>query len=202
MQRQYQKGFRPVGSDRDLPFNHAPYELLPLLIPAKFSFLAAHLLWSAFNIALLSMILMRIFQFIEPQQRALSALMLLAFFPTLTALKMGQDSIMTTYLLVETFVTLRRKQFAKAGGLLALGLYKPQFVLPLLGILALRRKWQCVIGFVTSDFYSAQSRSRWSDGMVLSGLLSLWLPMTHRGHVVWPELMTNLRGLIYIVLDY
>lgn len=201
MQRQYQKGFRPVGSDRDLPFNHAPYELLPLLIPAKFSFLAAHLLWSAFNIALLSMILMRIFQFIEPQQRALSALMLLAFFPTLTALKMGQDSIMTTYLLVETFVTLRRKQFAKAGGLLALGLYKPQFVLPLLGILALRRKWQCVIGFVTVGLLLGAISLAMVGWNGLSELLSLWLPMTHRGHVVWPELMTNLRGLIYIVLD-
>jgi glycosyl transferase family 87 len=201
MQRQYQKSFRPAGSDRDLPFNHAPYELLPLLIPAKFSFLVAHLLWSAFNIALLVMILVRIFQFVEPQQRALSALMLLAFFPTLTALKMGQDSIITTYLLVETFVTLKRKQFAKAGGLLALGLYKPQFVLPVIGILALRRKWQCVIGFATVGLLLGAISLAMVGWNGLSGLLSLWLPMTRRGHVVWPELMTNLRGLIYVVLD-
>ena len=32
------------------------------------------------------------------------------------------------------------------------------------------------------------------------GLLSLWLPMIQRGHVVWPELMTNLRGLVYMTL--
>jgi hypothetical protein len=201
VQRQYQKEFRPIGSERDLPFNHAPYELLPLLIPAKFSFLVAHLFWSAFNIALLITILVRIFQFIEPQQRALSTLMLLAFFPTLTALKMGQDSIITTYLLVETFVALRRKQFTKAGGLLALGLYKPQFVLPLLGILALRRKWQCVIGFVTVGLLLGAISLAMVGWNGLSGLLSLWLPMTRRGHVVWPELMTNLRGLIYIVLE-
>src|SRR5262249_52889178 len=149
VQRQYQKGFRPAASDRDLPFNHPPYELLPLLIPAKFSFPVAHLVWAAFNLALLGLIIGRIFQFIEAKHRPLCALMLFAFFPTLTALKMGQDSIITTYLLVETFVALRGKQFAKAGGLLALGVYKPQFVLPLLGILALRRKWQCVIAFLT-----------------------------------------------------
>ena len=108
---------------------------------------------------------------------------------------------MTTYLLVETFVTLRRKQFAKAGGLLALGLYKPQFVLPLLGILALRRKWQCVIGFAMVGLLLGAISLSMVGWNGLSGLLSLWLPMTHRGHVVWPELMTNLRGLIYIVLD-
>ena len=54
--------------------------------------------------------------------------MLFAYFPTLTALKMGQDSVITTFLLVETFVSLKGKRYAIAGGLLALGLYKPQFV--------------------------------------------------------------------------
>jgi hypothetical protein len=200
VQRQYQKEFRPAASDRDLPFNHPPYELLPLLIPAKLSFSVAHLVWSVFNIALLGLILARVFQFIEANHRALSALMLFAFFPTLTTLKMGQDSIITTYLLVETFVTLRRKQFTRAGGLLALGLYKPQFVLPLVGILALRRKWQCVIAFLTVGLLLGTV----SLGMVgangLLGLVSLWVPMLHRGHVVWPELMTNLRGIFYVTL--
>ena len=43
VQREYQKAFRPAASDRDLPFNHPPYELLLLLMPAKFSFPVAHL---------------------------------------------------------------------------------------------------------------------------------------------------------------
>jgi hypothetical protein len=201
VQRQYQKAFRPAGSDRDLPFNHPPYELLPLLIPAKFSFPVAHLVWSALNLTLLALIMVRVWLFIEPKHRALSALMLFAFFPTLTALKMGQDSIITSYLLVEAFVTLRRKQFAKAGGLLALGLYKPQFVLPLLGILALRRKWQCVITFLTVALLLGAISLAMVGWNGLLELFSLWLPMTRRGHVVWPELMTNLRGLIYIVLS-
>ena len=34
----------------------------------------------------------------------------------------------------------------------------------------------------------------------LGGLLSLWMPMIQRGQVVWPELMTNLRGLVYMTL--
>jgi hypothetical protein len=37
------------------------------------------------------------------------------------------------------------------------------------------------------------------DGLI--GLFSLWIPMTQRGHVVWPELMTNLRGLVYMILN-
>jgi hypothetical protein len=80
----------------------------------------------------------------------LFALMLFAFFPTITALKMGQDSIITTFLLVETFVSLRRKRYVTAGGLLALGLYKPQFVLPLVGIFLLHRRWSSIFGFLST----------------------------------------------------
>ena len=36
------------------------------------------------------------------------------------------------------------------------------------------------------------------DGLL--GSFSIWwLPMMQRGHVVWPELMTNLRGLMYMI---
>ena len=134
VQKAYQKDFGVANMDRPLPFNHLPYELLALLIPAKFSFPVAHVLWAVINILLLAVILVRLFPFVEAGHRMLFALMLFAFFPTVTALKMGQDSVITTFLLVETFVSLKRKRYAIAGGLLALGLYKPQFFLPLVGI--------------------------------------------------------------------
>lgn len=200
VQREYQKEFGSGYKDWDLPFNHPAYELLPLLILAKFSFPVAHALWAAINILLLALILVRLFPFVEPTHRILVALMLFAFFPTITALKMGQDSVITAFLLVETFVSLKRKRYAIAGGLLALGLYKPQFVLPLVGIFLLHRRWSSIFGFLSTGLLLGAISLAMVGWDGLMGLLSLWLPMIQRGHVVWPELMTNLRGLVYTTL--
>jgi hypothetical protein len=200
VQKEYQKEFGVAQIDQAVPFNHLPYELVALLVPAKFSFPVAHLLWAAVNISLLAVILLRLFPFIEARHRSLFALMLFAYFPTLTALKMGQDSIITTLLLVETFISVKRKSYAIAGSLLALGLYKPQFVLPLVGVFLLHRRWWLLLGFLLTGMVLgviSLSLVGW-DGIL--GLVSLWLTMIHRGNVVWPELMTNLRGLSYIVL--
>jgi len=201
VQREYQKEFGVANQNRDLPFNHLPYELLLLLIPAKFSFPVAHSLWAAINILLLAVILLRLSPFVEGRHRWLFALMLFAYFPTLTALKMGQDSVITTFLLVETFVSLKRKRYAIAGGLLALGLYKPQFVLPMIGIFLLHRRWSSIFGFLFTGLLLGVLSLAMVGWNGLRGLFSLWLPMVQRGHVVWPELMTNLRGLMYMILD-
>jgi hypothetical protein len=200
VQRNYQSSFTDRYRDWDLPFNHLPYELLPLLPLAKFSFPVAHALWTAISILLIVIALVRLFPFLESSHRSLFVLMVLAFFPTITALKMGQDSIITTLLFAETFVSLKHKRYAIAGGVLALGLYKPQFVLPLLGILVMHGRWTSLFGFLSVGLLlgAISLAMVGSDG--LAGLVSLWLPMIERGHVVWPELMTNLRGLIYMAL--
>jgi hypothetical protein len=200
VQRNYQKNFGGGHRDWDLPFNHPPYELLPLLPLANFSFPVAHAFWTAISILLLAITLVRLFPFVEATHRRLFALMALAFFPTITALKMGQDSLITTLLLAETFVSLKYKRYATAGGLLALGLYKPQFVLPLVGILFMQRRWASVLGFLSVGLLLSAISLAMVGGDGLMGLVTLWLPMIDRGHVVWPELMANLRGLIYMVL--
>jgi hypothetical protein len=199
-QREYQERFRRK-MDRDLPFNHLPYELLPLVILADFSFPVAYALWAAINILLLATMLVRLFPFVEARHRSLLTLMVSAYFPILTTLKMGQDSIITTLLLAETFVSLKHKRYAVAGAVLALGLYKPQFFLPLLGVLLLHGRWTAIFGFSSMALLLgviSQAMVGWNG---LMGLLSLWLPMIDRGNVVWPELMMNLRGLIYVTLD-
>ena len=200
VQRKYQRSFADGYRDWDLPFNHPPYELLPLLPLAKFSFPVAHALWTAISILLLAIALVRLFAFVETTHRTLFVLMVLAFFPAVTALKMGQDSMITTLLLAETFVSLKHKRYAIAGGLLALGLYKPQFVLPLLGILFMHGRWTAIFGFLSVGLLLAALSLAMVGADGLMGLVTLWLPMINRGHVVWPELMTNLRGLIYVAL--
>jgi hypothetical protein len=201
VQREYQKDFGVGLQKIDVPFNHAPYELLIFLPLAHFSYPVAHLIWSSFNALLLPLMLRRLVPFIDPKYIFLYGLMLFAYFPAAMALKMGQDSILSTFLLTEAFIALKCKREATAGGLLALGLYKPQLVLPMIGILFFRRRWRVVWAFALT-------------GVVLSGvsvamigwrgafeLLSVWQSMTERGHFIWPELMTNLRGLLYVVLQ-
>jgi hypothetical protein len=200
VQRRYQSSFGAGYRTWDLPFNHPPYELLPLLPLAKFSFPVAHAVWAAIGILLLAIALLRLFAFMEASHRSLFVLMVFAYFPTITALKMGQDSLITTFLLAETFVSLKHKRYAIAGGLLALGLYKPQFVLPLVGVLFIHRRWAAILGFLSVGLLLGVISLAMVGGDGLMGLVTLWLPMVHRGHVVWPELMTNLRGLIYMVL--
>jgi hypothetical protein len=199
LQKTYQKDFAVAYTNRDLPYNHPPYELLLLLPLARLSFPVAHALWAIFNLFLLALVLVRLLAFVDGAHKVLFGLMVFAHFPTITALKMGQDSVITALLLTETFVSLKRKRYALAGSLLALGLYKPQFVLPLAGILLLHRRWAALFGFMfTGTVLAAISLKMvgW-DGLI--ELFSLWIPMTQRGHVVWPELMTNLRGLVYMI---
>lgn len=201
LQKDYQKGFGLAYRNRVLPYNHPPYELLILLPLASFSFPVAHALWAAINIVLLILILYRLAHFVDGKNRPLFALMLFAYFPTLTALKMGQDSIITCYLLLETFVSLKRRRFAMAGIILGLGLYKPQFVLPLAGTLLVARCWPAVLGFLAMAGLLSGISFMMVGGSGLVDLVSMWLPMTQRGQVVWPELMVNLRGLLYVILD-
>src|SRR5262245_1922916 len=201
LQREYQKPYGSGDKDFDLPFNHLPYQLLPLLIPARFSFPVAHAIWTVLNILLLVVIWIRLSAFVQAGHRLMFGLVLLAFFPTITALRMGQDSIITAFLLAETFVSLKSKRYAIAGALLALGLYKPQFVLPLFRILLLHGRGWATVGFVCNALLlglTSMAMVGW-DGLM--GLVSLWLTMIQRGHVVWPERMMNLRGMVYVILD-
>jgi len=202
VQKDYQKAARVAPQHRPLPFNHLPYELLALLPLAQLSFPAAHLVWAAMNLLVLLAILFRLAPLVTALPRYLSCLMLLAFFPTLTTLKMGQDSLITTYLLTETLISLKRRRNALAGCLLALGLYKPQLFLPITAILLCQRRWHAIGGFLATAAILIGISLTMVGWHGLTGLLALWLPMTERGNVVWPELMINLRGLLFIVLHH
>lgn len=201
VQRKYQEALRPP-MEADLPFNHLPYELLLLLPLSGLSMPAAHALWACFNALLLAAILLRLMPLIEPQQQWLAGLMLVAFFPAATTLKMGQDSVLTTYVLTETLLSLKAGRYAFAGCWLAAGLYKPQFVLPIAGFLFMQRCRPAILGFCAAAAVILGICFAMVGGSGLAQLLSLWLPMTGRGNYVWPELMVNLRGLSHLFLNY
>ena len=71
----------------------------------------------------------------------------------------------------------------------------------MVGIFLLHRRWSSIFGFLFTGLLLGVLSLAMVGWNGLLGLFSLWLPMMHRGHVVWPELMTNLRGLMYVILD-
>jgi hypothetical protein len=201
LQKNYQKENRAIQFDRPLPFNHLPYELVIFLPLAKFSFAEAHVLWAAMNVFLLIAMLFRLASCLTALSRPLMVLMVLAFYPTLQNFKMGQDSLLTAYLLTETLIQLKQQRDGWAGCLLALGLYKPQFFLPIAAILFCQRRWRAIGGFAATTALLAGISLLMVGWDGLMELFALWLPMTSRGNVVWPELMINLRGLVYMLLS-
>jgi hypothetical protein len=201
LQQKYQKDFRVAPSIRSLPFNHLPYELLLFLPLAQLNFSEAQTIWLALNLLLTVAMAWRWSDYVTNVPPGLLTLMTLAFFPALTTLKMGQDSLITTSILVETFINFKQRRFTVAGGILALGIYKPQLILPFAGILLGAGYWRTVGGFVAVSVLLAVVSLFMVGWHGLAGLLALWSPMTDRGNVVWPELMLNLRGLVYMTLD-
>ena len=201
VQKAHQEKFAIAHHIPGLPFNHAPYELLIFLPLAHLSYPVAYVVWCLFNVLFLAIIFRRLAPFIDSSHKIFLGSLLVSFFPTITAIKWGQDSILSGLLLVEAFGSLKRKRDAIAGGILAVGLYKPQLVLPIAGILAFKRRWRALLAFAFTGAVLVAISFAMVGRRGAVDLFSLWLSMTDRGYVVWPEIMTNIRGLLYVMLN-
>jgi hypothetical protein len=132
-----------------LPFNHPPFEAL-LFVPFTFlKYWPAYLLWSALNLIMLAAIvtlLRRHFQQFAGVSLLVLGLAATAFFPVAIGIIQGQDVILLLLFFVLALVCLRRGKDALAGALLGAGLFRPQLVVPIVVLLAIRR-WRVLIGF-------------------------------------------------------
>src|SRR5215831_1837130 len=202
LQERHQEQFKvPSKPWSVLPFNHAPYELVLFLPLAHLPYQSAHIVWSVLNVLLLFVVYKILAPFLAENHRILFGALLLAFYPTMIAIKMGQDSIISLLLLSAVYANLKRHREILAGSILALGLYKPHLVLPLVGILTLSGYWRVMLGFVgTGALLSGVSFAMvgW-QGVV--GLFSIVAGMDRPTTIVYPESMTNLRGLSFLLLS-
>jgi hypothetical protein len=182
-----------------LPFNHPPFEAL-FFIPFTFlSYWPAYLLWTALNILMLagSAILLKTRM---PQFAAVPPLVLgvgtTAFFPTAMALIQGQDVILLLLLFVMAVICIDQRRDALAGVLLGMGLFRPQFVVPVVILLAIRR-WRILIGFAPVAILLAGitvATMGWSGPLDYARFV-LHLEGTE-ARAFGPEAVPNLRGLI------
>jgi hypothetical protein len=75
---------------------------------------------------------------------SVAAMVGLIWFPVIQTITGGQNAALTLLLLVWALVTTARGQQHRAGLALGLLLFKPQYALPFIGLLLLRRRWRTV----------------------------------------------------------
>jgi len=196
-QNAYQAKFDVPQLEWPLPFNHAPYELFLFLPLARLSYPVAHAIWSMMNLIFLFVMLRWLLPYVHSQHNVFMVASILAWFPTMEAFRVGQDSILSTLLLLAVFVSLKRKKDHLAGFFLALGLYKPQLVLPMAGALLAARRWRSLAMFsVVGAVLVAVSLGmvRWQGIFDFASILQL---MNRYSYIIAPATMPNIRGLLY-----
>ncbi len=132
-----------------LPFNHPPFEALLFVPFTLLNYWPAYLLWTALNLIMLAVsviFLKRHFSQLSDVSPLVLGLGATAFFPVAIGIMQGQDVILLLLLFVLAVISLDRGNDAMAGALLAAGIFRPQFVVPFVVLLALRR-WRIFIGF-------------------------------------------------------
>jgi hypothetical protein len=132
-----------------LPFNHPPFEALLFVPFTLLDFWPAYLLWTAFNLIMLTAVVTLLARHF-PGFAAVSPLTIgigsIAYFPITIGIIQGQDIILLLLLVVLAVICLEREHAEVAGALLGLGLFRPQWALPLVLLFAIRR-WRVLLGF-------------------------------------------------------
>jgi hypothetical protein len=200
-QNAYQAKFEVPQLEWPLPFNHAPYELFLFMPLTHLSYPIAHAIWSGINLLLLAIMLQWLLHYVHSPHSLFIVASVLAWFPIMETFRLGQDSILSTALLLAVFVSLKRKRDGLAGLFLALGLYKPQLVLPLAGCLLVARRWYSLLVFTMTGmilFVISIGMVGW-EGMF--DFLSILRSMRNYSYVIYPANMPNIRGLLYDLLN-
>lgn len=137
--------------------------------------------------------------FVDSRNKLFFGALLFAFYPTMIAIKMGQDSVLSLLLLTGVFASLKYRREALAGSILALGLYKPHLVLPLAGLLLASRHWRAAVGFAATGACLVGVSLAMVGWRGALGLFSIVSTMGGPRTIVYPESMTNLRGLSFLL---
>src|SRR5580658_33618 len=148
------------------PNTHLPYELLIFIPFTYLSFGAAHVLWTLVSLGMLAGVALLMWNALSTGLSLHPTLLAtLAFFPVWYCLLQGQDSILVVFLFAISFWLWKRGRDDAAGFALAMGLFRPQLVLPFALVAFLAGKWKFIRGFI--------------PGAVFVLLISVWVVGIH-----------------------
>jgi Glycosyltransferase family 87 len=188
-----------------LPFMRAPFELLLLAPLAALTYAHALVAWYVINIGLLlvvAFVLACEAEFLKTRL-ALLLIAIAMFDPVRTALIQGQDSFLLLLLFSLVYVNLTRGREALAGCLIALAALKPQFVLPLLLVLLVCRRWKVLgaalgtglaLAAVSAGLVGWRAVFRYPQALLEFSRM----PTSIAG--VYPKMMPNVRGFAHSVV--
>lgn len=134
-----------------LPFYHPSYEPFLLSPFSLLSYRSSYFVFIAFNMLLLmaaSLAVRLTFSTTIPWWQPRPGLMLFVFVPLLSAVVLGQDSVLSLFLYCLTWRQLEKGKDASAGIFLALALFKFQIVLPIAALMAIWKGWRFTAGFL------------------------------------------------------
>jgi Glycosyltransferase family 87 len=191
------------------PNNHLPYELL-LFIPFTYlQYRPALILWAVLSLAMLAGVAAAMRNLHGGGWNfSLTLLTILAFYPAWYCLIIGHDSILLLLLFTLSFWVWKRGKDDLAGFVLALGLFRPQLVLPFVFVAFVAGKWKFVRGFLPGAALVV-ALSTWVvgfHGMVEYARILLSQGTQQSASVLkqqWevkPGLMTTWRGFLWVSL--
>lgn len=206
-----EQSFARRVSDRPAPpNNHLPCELL-LFIPFIYlPFRAAYILWTILGLAMLTGVagVMRNTRAGNNWSFAFTLLTIFSFYPAWNCLIAGQDSILLLLLFTISFWLWKRGKDDLAGGVLALGLFRPQLVLPFVLIVFLTGKWRFVRGFVpgaalvltlSASVVGFHGMGDYARLLLSQGTQGSATVLANQWHVT-PGLMPTWRGFLWLFL--
>jgi hypothetical protein len=188
-------------------FDHPAYETLLFIPFSYFGYVAAYFDFLAFNLVAFAASIVMLRPYISGLEligRAAPWAVPFAFLPVALALILGQDSLILLAIMAGAFVLLEKERGFAAGFVLALGLFKFQFVIPIALLFFVWRRWKVVGGIVAGGIL-ALAISVWITGFAaITALIHTLTTMSvglatdaekyHYG--TFPDRMPNIRGLL------
>jgi hypothetical protein len=194
-------------------YNHPPFEALLFVPLSLLSYRAAYIFWVLLSVALVSCaavmiksntnVISALSRYARIQADfGLMLLLFMTFAPVTTCLLLGQDSPLLLLIYTSTFILLRRGNQFSAGCMLASGLFKFHLIMPLVVILALRRKWGFIKGFSIIGALLVLISIAISGRGVLAAYPRFLLlnPIYQQVGGFAPEFMPNIRGLVHLLM--
>src|ERR1700720_1174276 len=127
---------------------HPPFEAAALAPMTVLGIERAFVLWTLLNVALLGLLPLVLMHCVPlVSRRPYLGLIGFCFLPTLTALTLGQDSILLLFVISLSYMLMQKKRDGASGLVLALALIMFQYVMILVPLLLLSRKVRVVAGF-------------------------------------------------------
>jgi Glycosyltransferase family 87 len=188
-----------LGRESNQYFLHPPFEAAALAPLAFLSIERAFVVWTLINVTILGLLPLVLMPCIPAvARRPYFGLLGFCFLPTLTALTLGQDSILLLFFISMAYQLIYKKLDLAAGLVLALAAVKFQYLIVLLPLLLISRKFRVVAGLGAGAASLA----------VVSAMVIGWHGLlnyprfvlafdTQRGYRgLNPALMVNMRGFL------